>query len=798
MLKHYLKQSLNNLLKHKLLSLVNIMVLSITIAVILYLYSFLAFEDSFDNFHNGKIYRVTSKSKQENSVSEWASNLGFMGPTLKLEFPEVISYTNITPMPDDCTIEVDNKFYRENKVFFVDSSFFSFFSFKLLSGDKYRVLHKPGTVVVSQSTGRKYFNNQNPVGKVIKLKGKYSSNIYTVTGVFEDIPANSHLQCDIVISDLENHGDGFNYTSNHWVYVKVIDASSAKLIEKKTNEYIASIGSDETQGFSIKFQDLVKIHLYSNLTNEIRGVFNGSYVTFFSIFVIGLICLITAFFNFINSSLMRTIERANEIGIRKCLGAGFSDNIKLFFTEAFVQILGSFVIGIFLYFGFKNIVVSWLDISGASFKMFNLKFILILFFILFFITTLFGFIYAFVYSNVKSLNIMKQNRKIISNKLTFRSLPVIIQFIICILFLSFTLVVKKQSDYMENKDLGYEPENVVMLLQPHLSADLNLKDLMVQYDERILKNPIIQNVTRAVYNPGYEGGYGQWEMVSMSSDNEKLTPSTIPLNTVAYNYFDLYKISLLSGSFFDKEGKGDKIIVNETAVKYFGFSKPADIIGKYVFFYNDNTKREIIGVVEDMHQESLRNKIRPVIFKQAVESYGHAVTVRIVPKNFKKGIEFLKTEWYNVFPASEFSYEIVTKKIENQYKDQTTFIGWLTLFSFVTLVICVIGIIIVTIYSFKEREHEIAIRKVLGAGFFDLFMLSKGFLKILLFSLILGLVLSYSISLNWLKTFEYRIEIGAWFALIPFIIVFSVFALTLGYAVYKANSNNPVDALKYE
>lgn len=811
MIKHYIIGTFRSIWKRKFFYFANILVMSIVFATSSHLYRYIGFQHSFDQFHTDSknIYRVTTKltDKENGSILHYAICSGKYGKMLTDEYPEVTNYVNITPMPDDCSVLIGNRCFRENKAYYVDSSFFSIFSFQLLSGNIKETLNKPYTVVLSEYTAQKYFGNNNPIGKTITLRGKYHKDSYRVTGVFKDPPSNSHIQARILVSNLELYDKegSFENSMRHWTYIKLRNKSDINNVAVKINKKLERLSKYSDEIWQFDFQKLEDIHLFSRLRQEMREVTNGGYKSIYTILMIGIICLLIAFLNFINSSLTRASEKSGEIGIRNTFGAGSRDHIKLFFIESSILILLSLIIAIILYlitikptnlyFGYSDSNI--FGYSEEGIKAFDIRFLLMLGTLLFLISMIFSFIYAIIYSRVNTLIILqKRTKNIFSKKITFRSLPILIQFTVCFILLSFSIIVYQQNDYIKNKDLGYDPQNTVMILMPHLDETHNLKNLMTRYDEIIMESPLIKNVTRAVYNPGYKG-YGQWVGVSIKGESNKNFITT-PQNTVMYNYFELYDIQFIVGSSFKKEGKGDEAVVSMSLLPLLGYDKPQDILGQYLIIGRTHTMCKVIGVVEDVHQETLDKKIMSLVYIQEINNYAHAVTVKVAQDKFENAINFLENEWYKIFPESDFVYEIVEDKINNLYKEQKRFQYWLTSFSFLALIICIVGISVLTYFAFKERQKEIAIRKVLGANLFNLSFIAGGFFKVLGISLVLGLSISSIISKNWLSTFVYRIDLNIWSYLIPIIIVLSVFLINLAISLGKAYIYNPTYALKEE
>jgi putative ABC transport system permease protein len=550
---------------------------------------------------------------------------------------------------------------------------------------------------------------------------------------------------------------------------------------------------DKDMNLTVHLQPLRDIHLYSSFSMELAGAENGNIKTIQLLIAVGILCLVIAYLNYINVSIVRTIERSMEVGLRKVAGARTSDNMFLFLVEALFQTLISFGLAILIYFFTVPFVNDWLNLDVNYSILQNTKYLALFLGGYFVVNISFSLIYSAIYSRIKPAAILKGKTKVVSYKLGFKNTPVIVQFASCIFFISCMLVVTRQGNFIQNRDLGFDKENVVMIRQPHLDEYRDMFQKMPVFDEEVKRNLAIKGVARAVYNPGLNY-YGQYTNVANTKDSQR-TPIWMAVNGVSHNFFDLYNIKLVAGETYTETSPDNLVVVNEAALKTLGYSDPKDILGENIYFYSSNAEVKVIGVIKDYHQESLHKSTQPVIFYLDNE-VRHAIVVKIAEGKFQEGVQFLEATWKNVFPENSFVYEVLDQRIAQMYFSESRFQKWLTLFSFLSILICGIGIISIIFYTYRQRVKEVSIRKVLGASTFDIVVLSKSFFTLIGISIVLGLCISYFISNLWLQTYAYHIGIGFWFFLVPVVVVLTFSIVTLTYTIIKASSTNPALALR--
>ncbi|MTI33111.1 ABC transporter permease [Xanthovirga aplysinae] len=804
MIKNYFILAWRNLLKNRFLSFTNIGVLALVIAAVLHLFKYVAFEKSFDKFHENyeELYRVNTHLETPNGSTDYAISHGFLGNMVKNKFKSVENYVTLTPLPDDCTIVYGDAVFRETRVYEVDSTFFQIFSFPLLAGDPATVLKKPKAVVLTESMAKKYFKNEDPLGKSVTIKGKFYTDTYEITGICKDFPENSHIQMDWICSNqllfqVPKKYYDFDKAMNHWTYLRIKGNEGPENLIHEINQEAELKNQYSNADVQISLSPIEKIHLESSFQGELREV-NGGYNEIVNLVILlGAGCFFITWLNFVNISLVKTLDRNKEVGIRKVLGAGFADNLKLFFMEALIQMAIALFLGFDLHFITVDIVSEYFNFpvkvdTGKQFLLYSI--FTGGFFILSLVISL---IYALIFSKTEPLHTMKSRGKVLSKKITKKTAPIIAQFTICVLFLSFTLVVFQQINFIYQKDLGYKTDKILFLMQPHLKDWMrSMNSKMQAFDTEAKKIPQVEDITRAVYAPG-SNSYAIWGGVS----NDKTGKDNFQMvahNEVMHNYFDFYDMKLLAGNFFTKESSEKDIIVNYSACREMGYSEPEDILDTEVFVKHKRMNKRVVGVIGDFNQESLKFKTKPVMFHLDRNNMQHTIAVKLSSGNFNEAITKLEQSWKQVFPESEFVYSIFTDNLKQLYENEARFQKWLNLFCFLTLIVCSFGIFIITYYTFKEREKEIAIHKVLGASTIDIMGLSKSFVWLIGISIIAGLSIGYLTGREWLQHYAYHVSIGIWFFIVPVLIVSFFFLITLFYSVKKAVLNTPVRALRGE
>ena len=814
MLKNYFKTAWRNLWKHKLFSAINISGLTIGIASSLLLLSYVSFQFSYDDFNvNEKnIYRVNLDLYQNNKlVFKSAENYSALGPALKNDYPQVVAQARLYNMgyKNNCVFTYNNDHFGETKFLYADPSFLSMFSFPFIQGNPASALSQPYSAVISASEAKKFFGDSNPVGKFIQMNDDdRNAELCKITGVFKDVPENSHIKFNILISysTLDQRRNGMSRYENAWdhkdfyTYIQLRPGTNPKLLEENLPAFISKHIPAERSSFTeskLTLQPLKRIHLTPGLIDEPGNTGNEKAISLLIIVAIFIITI--AWVNYVNLSTAASVNRAKEIGIRKVLGSKRGQLIKQFLTESFSVNAVSFIVAIAL----VQILQPTLNhVMHVDFSLFDLLTSSSgLLFISFMIAgTFFSGLYpAFVLSSFKPVSILKGKIKASKNGLTLRKSLVIFQFSLSILLIIGTLVVYQQVHYMLNQDLGIKPAQVLVVDRPgHWDTARSMHNSYVERFKTILsKNPGIEAVGMSDELPGKEIRYPSEYTVNSTF----LTPVAINTVSVDANYFHALGINFLAGRNFSQEYKSDAngLVLTQSAIKTLGFQQPRDAIGADVL--SDNEHYTILGVISDFHQMSLEKKLEPLAFQfnnndaREFEYY----LIKIKTGNIPRALADIHHAWDDSFKDNPFNFSFLDDFFDRQYKDQIQFGFLFGAFSMIAIIIACTGLFALVAFMTVQRTKEIGVRKILGASVKDVaFLLTKDFVKLILIANLVAWPLGWLLMNSWLKDFAYRIHINVLVFLIAGVTALIIAMATISLQAIKAAMANPVRSLRTE
>ncbi len=805
MLKNYLKTSFRNFLRFKGNTVINIAGLAIGISVFFLIYQYVAFELSYDGFNKNadRIYRIRDDRIYSDKHDKSAGCPPALAPTLKKEFPEVIEAARLRGT--DVTFIDREKNVTENveKVFYTEPSFLKMFSFPLVEGSKGDVLNEPYNIIISESFAQKYFGHDDPVNKEITLINEYGNHNYRITGVFKDVPPNSHVKFDMLISYktliTQNKQAEYYWGWNAFnTYVLLAPGTNPKKLEAK---FPAMIEKYKDYGPSYKrvyiLQPLKDIHLYSHLRFEPEV--NGSAETVKFLSIIALFVLLLAWVNYINLSASRSLIRAKEVGIRKVLGSNRLSLIKQFLTESFILNMAALIIALMI----DELVLPYFNnLTGKPLSIELLKQNWIPLAGMFAACTFLSGIYpALVISSFSPLTVFKVKTGRISNgRIDLRKGLVIFQFAVSILLIASTVIVYQQLSFMQNKDLGINIDRILVLKAPlgkesSFSSSTNFKNALSAV-------PGIKIVCASASIPGK--GYSNASSGVRKFGSRPEDGSQGLFIDADENYFKLYKVPLVAGRYFTEESRFNlEIILNEKAVKFYGFKNPEDAINKKLVFDGfDGQSIKIVGVTKDYHQESLKNPVLPVIFNPINARDLNLVkyfSVKINGKNIKQIIAKVKNKWDEIYPDQPFEYNFLDDVFNSQYKSDRQFGEVFGLFSFLAIVISCLGLFGLASFTNLQRTKEIGIRKVVGASMYNiLFMLIKDFTKWVLVANLIAWPVAYFLMNKWLEDFAYKINISLWVFVFSGGVALLIALITVSFQAIKSAAANPVESLRYE
>jgi putative ABC transport system permease protein len=803
MIKNYIKTIFRNLRKDKVTSVINILGLACSFAICMLIAHFIVFELSYDRFHKNiyNIYRVNlgdGSGKQKLFPA--------LGPAFKNDFPEVEEAIRLRSGRG--VISISNTQFYDEKVYWTDPGFFNIFSYEIIEGDRASVLNNPFYVVISEAMAQRYFRNDNPVGKNLEyiVQGK-EPIIYEITGVFKDIPGNSHLQFNFLFSynslpeSKEDYIYGWSFRGIY-TYLLLKDKTNPQNIENKYAGFIQKYKSVERNSINssekLSLQKIEDIHLYSELDTDAESYGNVKILYFF--FILSLFILLIALVNYINLSTAKSIQRGKEIGVRKVNGASRKQLISQFlletFTVGFIGLLVSILIFRALLPTFSDIIeVPLIEITLWKNPLFYLVFLLI-----FFIGTFISGLYpSFVLSSFKPIDTLKGGgQKHARGGIFFRKFLMLIQFSIAIALIFVTFVVQYQISFMMGKDLGVNIDRMLILEPPKVILDDSLYSQKVELLKTQVANLTgISSITASNTIPGRDYLISWWNLKVVNSTNKYEKDIEFGSCQVDEIFFDTYEIKKLHGRSFSRDFFTDNksIIINETAAKLLGYSEVKEAINNEILL--DENYR-IIGIVKDYHHTSLKNNYIPAVYTFANAKYPY-YSIKLNASNLDEVIKKVQEIWSAFYPNSTFSYFFLEDDFNKQYHAERQFSTLIKSFTFFAILIACLGIYGITSFYVKRKRKEIGIRKTLGASSGNVLMLVySDFFKILFLASIIGLPAAYIYARNWLNNYSFKITFSPILFLFPIVILCFIVILTVGYHAIIASNIKPAETLREE
>jgi len=816
MIKNYFTISLRNLFKRKGYTVLNILGLTIGITCCLLIFQYVSRERSYDTFQksSSRIVRIRlDQYKQGKLLWQSATSYPAFGPLMKKDYPEVENYCRL--IDDELLLSNDakNVKFAEKKGYYADPSSIDMLGIQLTDGSAATALNAPDKMVISESMAKKYFGTTDVVGKTLLSRGGHRNPVetYQVTGVFKDYPANSHLIIDYLASyetlrkNLKDEGDKDDSANtaigwyDFYVYLQMRPGTDLNAFQAKmpafADKYInnakpwAKANNIKDRLYIIPFSD---IHLYSNYNQEAEVNGSGSAVNF--MFLIGLIILGIAWINYINLSTARSVERAKEVGVRKVLGAAKQNLVAQFMLENIILNLTAIVIAAIAVY----VLTPWFNelMGQATIKSFSMtgKYWLIFSGIFISGTLLSGVYPAFVLSGYQPVAVLKGAFKNTSGGLILRKGLIILQFSISVILIAGTIIVYQQVNFMRKQNLGVNINQTLVLNGAQTIADSIYWSAIQPFKAEILKNPGIKGMAISTNVMGQEI---YWTNSYQSIDHKELGASTLYRLGIDYDFIPQFQMKLLAGRNFSKDFPTDKkaAIINDQALKQFGFSSPQDAIGKKI---SSGDTLTVIGVVQSFHHMGLQKPIDPQLITLRLNA-NDAYSIKLQTKDLQSTIAAVKTSWNKYFPNDPFNYFFLDDEFNTQYQNDQRFGEMFTLFSFLAILIACFGLVGLSAYNILQRTKEIGVRKVLGASVRNVvFILSKDFLVLVIISFIIAAPVSWFVMHNWLQDFAYRISISWWVFGIAGVTAFTIALSTLSFQAIKAALANPVESLRSE
>ncbi len=807
MLKNYIKTALRNLLKRKGYSLINIVGLAIGMASCLLILMFVNDELSYDayNVKADRIYRVAASFLYGGRDFDIAVVPAPMAQVLIDEFPEVEDAVRFRQRGTYVFRHGDNTF-KETRVSYVDPSFFNIFSIPFLKGDTNTALAEPNTLILGRNTAQKYFRYEDPVGKTLRLNDQTD---YMVTGVFEEIPDNSHFHFDVFISmtSLEESKSQTWMSQNFQTYILLHEGADPASVEAKFPDLLIKYMGPQIEAFMGKsierlmeenklkgeffLQPLRDIHLHSDLIAEMEATNDIKYVYIFS--AIALFILIIASINYMNLSTARSAGRAREVGIRKVLGSFRSQLIRQFLTESMLLCLVSLVLALGLvrlaipfFKGLSGKVLSMTDLGNPSM-------IGVLIMVTIIVGILAGSYSAFFISAFQPVSVLKGHLKSSVKTGWLRNGLVVFQFAASIILIIGTFVVYNQLHYIQNKKLGYDKEQVLILNNTYL-----LGDQTETFKNELLAYPQIVNATVSGYLPVPSNRNNSAILPEGERDSKKAT--SMQNWIVDYDYITTLGMKIVSGRDFSREYSTDTkaAVINQAVAKQFGWAQPVGKrIGRPISDRGDIELYEVIGVVEDFHFETLKETIGPLVMFLG-ESDGK-ISFRTETKDIGSTIGLLQKEWKKFLPYQPFEYSFLDERFADMYKAEQRIGKIFGVFAGFAIFIGCLGLFALAAFTAEQRTKEIGIRKVLGATAINIIrLLTKEFVILIAVANVIAWPVAFLVMKGWLKDFSYRISLSVWVFVGTGLLTLFIALLTVSYQAIKAALTDPAASLRYE
>ncbi len=798
MFRNYLKVALRNIKWHKSYSFINIAGLAIGLSCCILILLYIRYELSYDKYHSDSryIYRVVREYQGE--PNWYNSSEHPLAASLKEDFPEVIKATRVKKNDEVGVVEYNSKRFNEEGIYFVDQDFLEIFTFPLVSGDIHTALKEPFSVILTQEMAEKYFGNEEPVSKTLRIKEWYGERKYDykIKGVLKNIPENSHFTFDFLVSyntlyTLKRGGRDSVETWSYYepkTYVKLESHANPINLEGKFPAFLRKYKGEDSSSEKLHLQPLVDIHLGGNLRYELETNSNMRYIYLFS--AIAFFIMLIACLNYINLSIARSAKRAIEVGMRKVVGANKVQLVRQFLGESMVFSILALMIS-FLLVGLVLSAFGYLIERNLTLNLFqDLDMLLVFLGIAIFIGLLSGSYPAFFISSFHPIQIIKGTLRIGSkSSAVFRNSLVVVQFVVSIVLIVCTFVIHNQLSFIRNRNLGFDKEQMVTVY----TMDRNLKRNPESLKRELLKNPEILGVSASLDLPTTirRTSTIEWEE---QGERRKLG---LNYTFVDYDFFNVYDIELAKGRKFSEDFSMDKeqaVVINETAARNLGWEDP---IGRR--FQTQGREWTVIGVIKDFHFQSLHWEIAPLVFLFYEGRGIDYFSIKFNPSNIPSTLGFIKEKWIKFSPEFPFQYAFLNERVDKIYKAEQKLGQSFNIFTLVALSIACLGLIGLASFISEQKRKEIGIRKVLGADFQSIIvLLARDFVKCIAVAAVIAWPIGYFVMERWLQNFVYRTSIGIEIFILSGLLAFVIALTTVSYQSIKDALANPVDSLRYE
>jgi len=802
MIKQFFTTAFRNLSKSKGFSALNIFGLTIGLTCFAFISIWVNDELSYDRFNekSDRIYRVTGEVITQAESFKQAVTSVPMAAAFKKDFPQVENAVRLDK--SDAIVELGTKQFSEDGILATDPSFFEVFSFRLKHGDEATALNAAFNIILTESMVKKYFGNENPIGKTLKLflydtTGR--GETYNITGVMADPPKNAHFTFKFLVSFKSMEAanpwsltpDGWD-NSSYYTYLLLKNKNDNQKLEAGLESFLTRNVPQNNRApgnsFFLHLQPLTDIHLKSNLRYEIEATGNMNNIYIF--ITIGLFILLIAAINYMNLATARSLSRAKETGVKKVLGATKIHLIGQHITESVLVALSSLLAAIIFCSLLKPVFAG---LTGKELHLFDSPMLVIFLIITTILIGIFSGIYpAFFITAYKAGDVLKGSFKSKPTGVFLRKGLVVMQFSIAVVLIAGILIVSNQLNFIRHKDLGYNKEGLMAL---KVNGSTDVMQNFDAFKNTLLSDPLIKGVARS--NTMIIGGIGNAGATTVDGKGNPLNTGTYRLR-VDGDYVEVYGMKLQTGRNFYKDHAADSLgyIVNEAAVKAFGWKNNEDALNKP--FEMSGRKGAVVGVVRNFNFNKLQHPIEPLVMVVMRNNFSQ-ITVKADLSDPKETMSTISAAWKKHFPGVLMEESFVDDRLNDQYKAEERFSGFFLYFSVLALLIACLGLLGLTAFATQQRVKEIGIRKVLGAGVGNIAtMLSKDFLKLVIIAAIIAFPVAWLLMNKWLQDFAYRVNISWWNFAVAGAIALLIALVTVSFQAIKAAVANPVHSLRTE
>jgi putative ABC transport system permease protein len=764
------------------------------------MFLFIQHELSYDKFnvHAKNIYRIYSIPVDSKDKKELAVTPAPWAPLMKKDYPEIKDYVRLLRDEKMVIGQPGEQHFYEKDIFYADSTFFNVFSVGLERGDAKKALERPNSIVLTKEAAQKYFGNADPIGKTLEVNSFVGAVDVEVTAIVKKIPASSHVQFSALIS-VQTLGDMSNFWAYHMFqsYVLLNEKTSAKEVEKKfidfNNKYIANNPQADGEQ-DIYLQPLTDIHLHSNMTGEVGANSDIAYVYVFA--GVAIFILLIACFNFTNLSTARSLSRAKEVGLRKVVGAERSQLMKQFLGEAgffaIISLAIALVIAYLVLPVFNQLSERQLSLDLNR----NLSLVIMLFLLVWFVGLLAGIYPAVILSSFKPVEVLKGKLFKTGKKISFGRILVTLQFVVSIVLIAATILVNQQLKFLQNKKLGFDKDNVVVLTLPKNLDTTRLET----FKASLLNNPGIRAVAASQSIPGPIIPVNQ-----VNDGNADLSKAlSMQMLFTDVDFVRTMNMKVIAGRDFSKDHPTDRtegFILNEEAVKKSGWKSPADAIGKTFQWVVPNAvlkSGKVIGVVQDFNITPLKSAVQPLVMHIQPIRYQY-VYVRFDQSKAADVVSTIETTFNQFYAKQSFEYSFLDDTLAMMYKSERKLGIIFSYFSSLAIFIACLGILGLSLYSIQQRVKEIGIRKVIGASVTGITtLLVKEFIQPVFVATVIAVPIVWYGMNKWLEDFAYRITISWWIFAVAGALTLVIAVFTVSLQAIKAAMANPVKSLRTE